>query len=150
MSDRILLTDLLDTEMDRVQKYMKEWGGADWSLRQHSDLRVSQVWFIKVDGLSDGELTDHIYKLCGYDHLTGRKTDYTCTSISPLPRRVSGGLRGWIFGGCSYKLFVCQRPPLSWKVLQVFHSPNLASLACAWYEAKSACLVNWNDRYAKP
>jgi len=86
VSDRILLTNLLDTEMDRVQKYMKEWGGADWSLRQHSDLRVSQVWFIKVDGLSDGELTDHIYKLCGYDHLTGRKAElHMNVDISSAP-----------------------------------------------------------------
>ena len=58
-------------EMDVVQRQMELWGGTGWSLRHHSQGRVSQIWFIKVEGPSDRDLINMVYDLGGYDRLSG-------------------------------------------------------------------------------
>lgn len=80
------IMERLETEMNRVQRQMCVWGGADWSSRSRGDCIISQTWFIRVPELNDRELANEIYALGGYDNLSGCRDDLRMAiAISSAP-----------------------------------------------------------------
>ncbi len=67
------------------------------------------------------------------------------TRVNSETQTATGGFRPQsflIYG----KLLLCHRPPALSTGRHALHSPSFASLAFVWAAAKSACLLNWNDK----